>query len=167
MIFVTIGSAPQDFSRLIKKIDELAAGVKEEFVVQLGFTRYKPARAKWFDFVAYEEARRYFSDAKVIVGHASAGPLMHAREFRKPLVIFPRNGTLHEHIDNHQMETAAAIEGISEFIEVVYDEEKLLPAIERALKKTELCLQKPYVASGSVDSLVASIRSFVETLNKP
>ena len=161
MIFVTVGSAPQDFSRLIKKIDELASRVPEKFVVQLGFTKYKPANAQWFRFVAYDQARQYFRDADIIIGHASAGPIMHAREFHKPLIIFPRNGALHEHIDNHQMETARAIEGISEFIEVVYTEEDLLPAIQRALAKTALCRQRQYAASESVESLIRCISEFL------
>ncbi len=164
MIFVTIGSALQDFSRLIKRIDEIAPILQEEVVVQLGFTKYRPKNAKWFKFAPYNQAREYFKEAKIIIGHASAGPIMHAREFHKPLIIVPRNGSLNEHVDNHQMETANVVENSSETIEVVYDVKDLEKAIERAFQKIEQKLN--YGPPASLEGLIACISDFVNRVSQ-
>lgn len=42
MIFVTIGTHPGQFDRLIKKIDEIAPQIDEEIIIQTGFTNYVP-----------------------------------------------------------------------------------------------------------------------------
>ncbi|MEW6170183.1 MAG: glycosyltransferase [Candidatus Omnitrophota bacterium] len=164
MIFVTIGSAPHDFSRLIEKIDEIAPLLQEEFIVQLGFTKYRPLNVKWFDFVPYQEALNYFKSARLIIGHASAGPIMHAREFHKPVIIVPRNGDLGEHVDNHQIETAQAVEGLTEFIEVIFNIEDLLSVIKKTLNKN--ISPEKYEKSKSLDSLIQYIKEYIISLEK-
>ncbi len=162
MIFVTIGSAPHDFARLVKKMDEIAKEISEEVVIQKGFTPFAPVHAKCFDFVPYEEALNYFQSAKVIVGHASAGPIMLARRFNKPLILFPRDGKLNEHVDSHQIETAKAMEGSSNMIEVVYHEKDLLEAVQRAILKAEA--GQPYDENPALSSLIEYVREFVKSL---
>ena len=50
MIFVTVGTHPGQFDRLIKRVDEIAPHIKEEIIIQRGFTRYAPKNTKYFDF---------------------------------------------------------------------------------------------------------------------
>ena len=163
MIFVTMGSAPFDFSRLAKKMDEISGVTGEEAIIQLGFTKYKPLYAAYFDFVPYEKALNYFRAAAIIVGHASAGPLVYARKFNKPLILVPRNSALGEHVDDHQIETANAIAGTSGLIEVIYDENKLQSAVQRALSKVDS--GQKYKEPDTLNSLILSISDFVEKIN--
>ena len=160
LIFVTTGSGPLDFSRLVKRMDEIAEDLGVEVIIQKGFTPYETHFAKSFTFVPYEEALGYFKKAKVIVGHASAGPIMHARAFNKPLIIFPRDGERQEIIDNHQIETARAMVGSSKMIEVVYHEDDLKVAVQRAMAKAEEGLS--YEANSSLSSLIGYIKGFVQ-----
>ncbi len=160
LIFVTAGSGPLDFSRFVRKMDEIAGDLGVEMVIQKGFTQYETRFAKSFTFVPYEEALDYFRKAKVIVGHASAGPIIHAREFNKPLIIFPRNGELKELIDDHQIQTAKAMEGSSKMIEVIFHENDLKAAVQRAMVKAEEGLS--YEASPFLSSLVTCIKEFVQ-----
>lgn len=162
MIFVTVGSAPYDFTRLVKKMDEIAEEIAEEIIIQKGFTKYIPKNAKWFDFVTYEKALNYFRSANIIVSHSSAGPILFAKKFNKPLVIFPRDGLLNEHIDSHQIETAKAIEKSYKKIEVVYNEDDLLEAIKRALKKVDEGIF--YEENKEVKSLIEYIISFIKNI---
>lgn len=163
MIFVTVGSAPHSFKRLIKKMDEIASMIDKEVVIQKGLSSYQPTSAKYFDFVDYDVAMNYFKDADVIVSHASAGPILYARKFNNPLIMVPRRGDLHEHVDNHQMETARALGDSSEMIEVVYDVDNLEEAIERAYQKTKE--NSSFGTPISLDGLTECISSFVNTAN--
>lgn len=164
MIFVTVGSGPLDFSRLVRKMDDLAGELGEEMVIQQGYTLYEPSHARVFSFVPYEEAMRLFREAEVIVGHASAGPIMNARQFNKPVIIFPRDNNRQELIDGHQMGTAKAMEGNSRMIEVVYEAEDLGPALVRALSKARS--GEVYEEHRFLSSLIASIQDFVEEVEK-
>lgn len=164
MIFVTVGSGPLDFSRLVKKMDDLAGELGEEVVIQQGYTLYEPAHARVFSFVPYEEAMRLFQEAEVIVGHASAGPIMNARQFNKPVIIFPRDDRRQELIDGHQMGTARAMEGSSRMIEVIYEAEELGPALVRALSRARS--GETYEEHLFLSSLIACIRNFVEEVEK-
>lgn len=162
MIFVTVGSAPHDFTRLVKMMDEIANEISEEVVIQKGFTQFVPNTARWFDFVSYDEAVKYFQSAKVIVGHSSAGPIMLARRFNRPLIIFPRDGGLKEHVDSHQIETAKAMEGSSKMIEVVYHERELLEAVQRAISRAEA--GQSYEEGPALSSLIGYIREFIQKI---
>ena len=164
MIFATVGSAPHDFSRIVKEMDNIFLEVGEEIVVQKGFTKFIPSRVKYFDFVTYEQAISYYRDAKVIISHVSAGPVIYARKFNKPLVLMPRRGDLNEHIDNHQVETAKAIEGLSEMVEVVYNEGLLIEAVRRALNK--IIEKKNYAPLTSLDELIMCISDYVRKSEK-
>ena len=135
-----------------------------ETIIQQGFTQYDPTYAKSFTFVPYEQAIAFFQRAKIIVGHASAGPIMYARQFNKPLIVFPRDGKLKELIDNHQIETAKAIEGSSRMIEVVYHEANLLESVRRAIAKAETKLS--YEESPTLSSLVGYIRDFIHAMKE-
>ena len=164
MIFVTIGSAPHDFKRLIKKMDEISAQIDVEVVIQTGLSSYQPVHAKSFDFVEYDEVMDYFKDADMIVSHASAGPMLYARKFNKPLIMVPRRSDLSEHVDDHQMETSHAFEDSSEMIEVVYDVADLEEAIEKAYQKVKQNLN--YGPPISLESLTECINSFVNNVKK-
>lgn len=163
MIFVTVGSGPLDFTRLVKRMDEIAQETGEEVIIQKGFTQCETIFAKSFTFVPYEEALYFFKNAKIIVGHASAGPIMYARQFNKPLIVFPRDGRLKELIDNHQIETAKAIEGSSKMIEVVYHEDDLTGAVRRAMSKAKAGFT--YEESPGLSSLIRSIRDFIQSID--
>ena len=62
MIFVTVGSAPHSFKRLIQKMDEIASMIDNEVVIQKGLSSYQPTNTKCFDFVDYDVAMNYFKD---------------------------------------------------------------------------------------------------------
>jgi UDP-N-acetylglucosamine transferase subunit ALG13/ubiquinone/menaquinone biosynthesis C-methylase UbiE len=134
MILVSVGSAPQDFSRLTRAAEEIAKNSLEEVVVQTGYSTFELKKAKSFRFVSYTKMRAYFQNASLIISHASAGPILFAQEFHKPLILFPRSGERGEHIDNHQMEFAKQYEDGTAGIQVVYDVSQLPEAIENAKK---------------------------------
>jgi UDP-N-acetylglucosamine transferase subunit ALG13 len=136
MIYVTVGAGigGQEFDRLIKKVDDIAPHFKEEFIVQLGASKYIPQNMKWFDYAPYEESLEYFRKAQLVIGHCGAGTIINALSFGKPLIVIPRIVKFNEHSDDHQLEMAALLEQ-SQMARVVYDVEDLELVLRNTLEQ--------------------------------
>lgn len=136
MIFLTIGGSDYGFARLVKKGDELGNKLNEKLIMQIGTTEYKPKNAQFFRFKPRDEIGRYYSNARLIIGHAGMGTILSACKHKKPLIIVPRRKKYNEIIDDHQFEIAKKLEkeGIAS---VVYDEKNLHSAITN-LNKSDI-----------------------------
>jgi beta-1,4-N-acetylglucosaminyltransferase len=159
MIFVTIGNEQKHrFTRLLRKIDEIAPEISDEIIMQMGFDPYRPKHCKYFSFIPHEEYLDLFKRSKLIISHCSSGPIINATKFNKPIIIFPRRAEFNEHVDNHQIETAKAIEG-RKGIHVVYNEaqlkEKIITLIDAGGISQELDGQRD---TGIVDTIREFLR---------
>lgn len=132
MIFVTVGTHNQGFERLVKKADEIAKGIDEDIIIQRGHTAYKPVNASFFDFASRDEMRRSVEKARVVVSHGGAGSIIFALGAGKPLVVVPRLKAYEEHVNDHQLELAKALEKEGK-VRAVDDIEEL----EAALKASD------------------------------
>ncbi len=132
MIFVTVGSAVKgiEFTRFIKKVDEIAAKIDEEVIMQIGTVPYKPKQASFFAYCSYQESLKYFEKASLVVGHCGAGTILNARRFQVPIVVFPRRHQYGENVDDHQAELAQKMEGMPD-IHVVHE----IGSLESMIKK--------------------------------
>ncbi len=132
MIFVTVGTHYQGFERLVKKMDEIACGLGEEVIMQIGNTKYTPSYAEWFPFLEDEEEfMKIMKTAEVVVAHGGAGTLLSVLSFGKPVVVVPRLRRYGEHTDDQQIELAEALKA-SKGIAVVYDVEYLAENLKNA-----------------------------------
>lgn len=132
MIFVTVGTHYMGFDRLIKKMDEIAAEIDEDVVMQIGYTEYEPVNAEWFKFKGTDDIKEYYRKADLIIAHAGAGTLLDSLSFKKSVVAVPRRKKYGEHIDDQQLELTDVLEK-SERVLAVYDIEYLDSAIKKAL----------------------------------
>jgi beta-1,4-N-acetylglucosaminyltransferase len=109
MILVTVGMHTQPFDRLIQSMDEIAQVTDEEVVMQIGHATYEPRHARYFRLTTGEEMVRLYREARVVVAHGGASA---AEVLRRgtPLIAVPRRASLGEHIDDHQMDFARAME---------------------------------------------------------
>ena len=156
MILVTVGSAPHPFPRLVDAAERLAQKTGHEVVIQYGFTRPVLKFARGFDFVPYEEMLSLFQKADVIISHASAGPILFAGRYQKPLILFPRSGDLNEHVDNHQIDFSKAMQHEGAGFEIVFEAAGLEAALERISKA-------PYSAvSHNRTGMTEVIRQFLD-----
>lgn len=105
MIFVTVGTHEQPFDRLISHIDELvAAGViKEEVVVQIGFSNYEPKHCKWSKLLPHKEVKALVEEARIIVTHGGPASFMMPLELEKIPIVVPRRSSFSEHVNDHQV----------------------------------------------------------------
>jgi UDP-N-acetylglucosamine transferase subunit ALG13 len=106
VIYVTLGTHEQPFTRALDVIAEAAA--LDDLVVQHGHT--KPidlgGGVEWRAFVRYGEATKFMEDSSAVVSHAGVGCLMSAIAAGHVPVALPRLRRYGEHVDDHQMQIA-------------------------------------------------------------
>ena len=104
MIFVTVGTHPGQFDRLIKRVGEIAPHIKEEIIIQRGFTRYAPKNTKYFDFT--DKIDDYYSRAHIVIAQSATSLIEFALKYKKPVITVPREKKYGEHLNDHQVEFA-------------------------------------------------------------
>ncbi len=162
MIFVTVGNDFRSFDRLLKKMDEIATSLPHDLVIQRGYSRYRPLNGTCFDFVPMEQAIRYMKESRLVVSHSGIGTIILCKEQGIPLLILPRRKRYAEHMNDHQLEIAAALEERKdENIHVAYDENELKGKILEILKGPSR-----HTPAGNVGkpNLVRIIREFIERI---
>ena len=163
MIFVTTGSAVKgiEFTRLVKKMDEVAENINEEVVMQIGAIPYEPRHTKYFRYASFQENLAYFQKASLIVGHCGIGTILNALSFQKPIIVVPRRikyGELNR--DDHQMEIAKVLEErVYKNIYIVYEEDQLEEKIKEVLRRKEIV----HFENREREDLIIKIKKFIET----
>ena len=160
MILVTVGSAPQPFTRLLAAMDEMAPRLGEPVALQSAWSGFEGRHAQCFSYVTYGRMHRLIRQCRVLIGHGSTGPILMARQYGKPLVLFPRDPAYNETFNDHQLQMARATEGRSRMVEVVYDVANLEAAVRRAQAKADHGLT--YEPNREQEELLAAIRAAVE-----
>ena len=127
MIYATVGTMYLDFPRLINKVDEIAAKLDEEAIIQIGMGRTFPKHCEYFDFRPREEILDIQRRARVIVCHAGIGSIIDALQSGQPLVFVPRLKKFKEHNSDHQLELAHAVQRRN-WGRVILDEKELREA---------------------------------------
>ena len=146
MIFITVGTQIP-FDRLLQMVDSIAPRLGGEEIVAQGCAgSYVPAN---FTTVRFEALLR---EARVVVAHAGIGTIMSAIEARKPIVIVPRQASLGEHRNDHQLATAAYMASRTG-LSVAHDADELMRAIMTPVTPPAL----PAVAVSLVNALRKAI----------
>lgn len=106
MIFVTVGTHEQSFERLVKKIDELKEDgtIKEEVIIQKGYTEYEPKNCKTYKMIGYDEMKRYIDEARIVITHGGPASFIAPLSIGKVPIVVPRQKEFDEHVNNHQVE---------------------------------------------------------------
>ena len=88
MIFVTLGTQDKSFKRLLEAIDKQINNktIKEEVIVQAGYTKYKSKNMKIFDLVAANEFDNYMKKADIVITHGGAGSILTALKYNKKVI---------------------------------------------------------------------------------
>ena len=110
MIYVTLGTMFLDFQRLVRKMDQIAERTGEQVIIQIGLGGTVPAHCDHFDFKPRDEVLALQRQARVIVCHAGIGSVMDALAAQRPLLVVPRLKRLNEHMNDHQLDIAQAVQ---------------------------------------------------------
>lgn len=112
MIFVTVGTHEQPFDRLIQKIDELKRNgiVNEEVIIQTGYSTYEPKYCQWSKLLPYEQMVENVAKARIVVTHGGPASFIMPLQLGKIPVVVPRQSQYGEHVNDHQVEFARAMQ---------------------------------------------------------
>ena len=106
MILVMLGSQNNSFHRLLEEIDKLIEKgiIKEEVVVQSGYTKYESKNMKIFGLVSLEKLESLIEKADLIITHGGVGSITLSLKKEKKVIAIPRLHKYHEHVNDHQKE---------------------------------------------------------------
>jgi UDP-N-acetylglucosamine transferase subunit ALG13 len=127
VIFVTVGTHHQPFTRLIEGLQRLPA---EDLVVQYGSAPRAPRAVLAVRFMSFDEVVRHTEAANVMITHAGVGSILLALRAGHVPIAVPRLRRHGEHVDDHQVELTSALEkrGV---IEAVWEMAELAAAVAR------------------------------------
>jgi beta-1,4-N-acetylglucosaminyltransferase len=135
MIFVAVGTHPDQFDRLIRKIDEIAPKIKEKIIIQRGFTKYVPKNVESFDFKP--DIDEYYKNARLVIVQSATSLLEFSLKYKKPVITVPRQAKYKEHINDHQVEFAVYFAEKTGILAVL-DMNQLTPELLKSYKKIPL-----------------------------
>ncbi len=126
MILVTLGTQDKSFHRLLEAIDKQIkkGNIKEEVIVQAGYTKYESNNMKIFDFIGYEEFSQFISKCDILITHGGVGSITTGLKNNKKVIVAPRLAKYKEHGNDHQMQIINSFEK-KNYIIALYDFDKL------------------------------------------
>ena len=104
MVLVLLGTQNNSFHRLLEEIDRLIeSGVmKEEVIVQAGYTKYTSKNMKILGLIAKEELEKLQNKADLIITHGGVGSILLSITKNKKVIAVPRLHQYGEHVNDHQ-----------------------------------------------------------------
>lgn len=157
MIFVTVGTQ-LTFDRLISSVDEWASkNLDHTVVVQSGVSDFKPEFCDIKEYVEASEWEQLFNDAEFIIAHAGMGTILKCLDANKPLIIMPRQASLGEHRNDHQLATVSKFTNIPGVF-VVNDKDSLFKSIDTILNEDQ---NSTFIKSGNLERLISELKKFV------
>ncbi|MBI1318168.1 MAG: beta-1,4-galactosyltransferase [Candidatus Hydrogenedens sp.] len=110
MIYVTLGTMFLGFDRLVRKMDAIAAATGERVIIQTGLSKVLPQHAEHFDFRPHDAVMDLNCEARLVVAHAGIGVTLDALRSGTPFILVPRLKRFNEHMNDHQLDLARAVE---------------------------------------------------------
>ncbi len=141
MILVLLGTQNNDFHRLLDEVERniKIGNIKEEVIVQAGFTKYYSEDMKIFEMTSRTNLERMVEEANLIITHAGVGSIEMGLEKGKKVIAVPRKKIFGEHVNNHQKDIEEELSKKGFIIGI--DDVELL---EQALKKAKCFVPNKY-----------------------
>jgi UDP-N-acetylglucosamine transferase subunit ALG13 len=127
MMFVSVGGQ-KPFPRLCNDAAAVSAKLGLKCVLQTAEPDKLYSVAETNTFVSGDKFLNLIAASSVFVSHAGMGNILAARAMKRPIIIMPRQLSLNEHRNDHQIATAAALRDFPD-IYIVQDELDLLEAV--------------------------------------
>lgn len=158
MIFVTVGTHEQGFDRLIKEIDKLKEQnvIKEDVIVQKGYTEYEPKFCETYKLIEYEKLQDYLSKARIVITHGGPASFIAPLSMGKTPIVVPRQKQFDEHVNDHQVDFVKQVVERYNSLIPVYNIEDLKEKIENYDK----------IVAKMGDNYKSNNKKFVEDLEK-
>ena len=156
MIFVIVGSQKFPFDRLIREVDRLkeTGVITDEVVAQIGASTYEPKALKWHRFMDKTDFDNAIASCDLLITHAGEGSIMTGLLKGKRVIAVPRYAKFGEHVSDHQLEIARALEKQHCLVNV-----EDIGQLENAILTIDQAGLVPY-QSGN-DSIIQLLRDFI------
>lgn len=161
MIFVTVGTHERGFERLVKTVDDLVGlgKIRENVIIQTGYTEYIPKNCDWFRFSDYENIVKLCKKSTFVLSHGGVGSIITPLELGKTVIVIPRLKKFNEHSNNHQLQIVKELERKKRIIPV-YD----IKDLENALKKAKyLKIRKVHKQKNKIPRIISNYLSKIES----
>lgn len=157
MIFVTVGTQLH-FDRLVRAVDQWAGarGIPDVFA-QVGPSDHQFQHIQAKQFVEPTDFRKRVEMASVVIAHAGMGSIITALELGKRIIVMPRQASLGEHRNDHQVATVKKFAQQGR-IEVAFNEQELIDKLDHLEALDEV----DRLSSQASQYLIESIRAFIE-----
>lgn len=135
MIFVTLGTQDKSFVRLLESIQKQIDNgkIKEEVVVQAGYTSFSSKNMKIFDYMDKDDFDNFMKKCDILITHGGVGSIMTGLNAGKKIIAAARRKEYGEHTNDHQVQIIRRFEKEGYLVEL-NDFDKLHKTIEKAKK---------------------------------
>ena len=159
MILVLLGTQHNEFTRLLEEVENcINKGiVKEEVIVQAGFTKFETDKMQVFDMISQDILNDYIDKANLIITHGGVGSIIVALKKKKKVIAVPRLSKYNEHVNDHQKQIVEVFNK-KEFLIGIQDVVELSKAIE----KIETFIPKEYKSNNK--KMIDIIDKFIENI---
>lgn len=157
MIFVMLGTQNNSFHRLLEELDRLIDSniIKEEIIVQAGYTKYKSKNMKIYDFIAKDEMQKLQDQADFIITHGGVGSIIGSIEKGKKVIAVPRLKKYGEHVNDHQIDIVQSFNQLGYLIGI-----EDLSQLQIALQRLDEFKPKEYIRN--TGNVINIIENFIE-----
>lgn len=109
-IFVTLGTQKQQFTRLLRLLENSKELKFDEILVQAGHTKYKSDRLEIIEFMDMDGLSKAIEESDFVITHGGVGSIMAALKKEKKVLAVPRLAKYAEHVDDHQLEICTELQ---------------------------------------------------------
>ena len=157
MILVMLGTQNNSFHRLLEEIDKLIKErkIKEEVIVQAGYTKYESINMKIFDFISNDELEQLEQQANCVITHGGVGSIIGSIEKGKKVIAVPRLKQYGEHVNDHQLDIVQSFDKLGYIIGITD-----VSQLSDALKKIDVFQPKKYVQN--TGKIISIIQDFID-----
>ncbi len=159
MILVLLGTFPTEFIRPLHEIEYLlnAGVIKEEVIVQNGYTNFESSNMILKGFVSLDELNKLYQESDLIISHGGSGSIIKGLKFRKKVIAIPRLAKYGEVVDDHQLELVKKFSDLGYLIPW-YENQKL----EKIYKNVDSF--KPEIYESQKDEIINFLDNYLNTL---
>ena len=159
MILVLLGTQNNSFHRLLEEVEKnIKDGtIKEEVIVQAGYTKFKSYKMRIIDMVSKEQLEKFQDEANLIITHGGVGSIISSIKKEKKVIAVPRLHEYGEHVNNHQIDIVKNFneQGYIIGIEKVED-------LKEAILKSKNFIPKKYEVNNEL--MLKTIEDFIDKI---
>lgn len=157
MILVLLGTQKNDFSRLLKEIENciIDGTINEEVIVQAGSTKYETSNMKLFDLIGRDDLDKKKEEARFIITHGGVGSIVGALKMNKKVIAVPRLKQYKEHVNDHQKQIVENFDKKG-YIKGVLD----IKDLKEAIRTIDEFVPKKFVSN--TQSIINIVDNYIE-----